>query len=417
MKCINSQSDINVSRVLRHIWQKDSISRVEIASQLGLDKSTVTKIVSALLEVGIVTESAHGNTGPQGGRKPIYLEITDMFAAVGGVEINSNGYMCCLLNLSGKILFKSEIGLQASSATASTRDCLALFEEAFEHLKNEAARLNIQIIGVGVGVSGIVNSDSGVIMQSIPLEIVSHFPFSQLASVIAGVPVFIENDARCCCYSERTLLHDTGQQNSLFLLIEIRKKNNTRVKANQVSVGMGLVINGKIFKGSEFSAGEFRSLLWSGGQTEQFLAKEENLAELGNLSQNDNFKAGQANLDAKNDPKNESIFQEFARHVAFLVNTLNLETVYIGGIGAEVEESLAKMIHERILYQWPYDNSIECEIKLSSLGQWAVAYGAAGMFIDRFFALPSLSSPSGSGPSILESLTQMGTTGLAGKLV
>ena len=83
MKSINSQSDINVSRILRLIWQKNGISRIEIAAQLGLDKSTVTKIVSALLDVGIVHEFAHGITGPQGGRKPIYLEISEAFAVVG----------------------------------------------------------------------------------------------------------------------------------------------------------------------------------------------------------------------------------------------------------------------------------------------------------------------------------------------
>ena len=46
MKSINAPSDINVSRILRLVWQKRGISRIEIASQLGIDKSTVTKIVS-----------------------------------------------------------------------------------------------------------------------------------------------------------------------------------------------------------------------------------------------------------------------------------------------------------------------------------------------------------------------------------
>lgn len=397
MKSINSQSDINVSRILRLIWQKNGISRIEIAAQLGLDKSTVTKIVSSLLNVGIVTEFAHGITGPQGGRKPIYLEITENFAAVGGVEINAEGFVCCLLNLPGKILFEYKEVVQSD-------DCMTVFQRAYEVLKSEADKRDINLIGVGVGVSGIVNSDSGVIMQSIPLEITSHFPFSQMASVIAGVPVFIENDARCCCYSERTLIHDTGYQNSMFILIEIRKKDSPIINANQISVGIGLVINGRIFKGSEFSAGEFRSMIWAGSQTNQFKSTIENLDDLGNVS-----------LDGTE--STETIFQEFSKHVAFLVNTLNLETVYVGGVDPEIEDSLAKMIYDRIMFQWPYDNSSICEVKLSSLGHLAVAYGAAGMFIDRFFALPSLSSPSGSGPSILESLFQVGSTGLAGKLV
>ena len=72
---------------------------------------------------------------------------------------------------------------------------------------------------------------------------------------------------------------------------------------------------------------------------------------------------------------------------------------------------------KRIKLQWPYDSNHDVDVRLSSLGNLAVAYGAAGMFVDRFFALPSLSTPSGSGPSILESLSQVGVTGHAGKLI
>lgn len=283
-------------------------------------------------------------------------------------------------------------------------DCMEIFSRAYKILKEEAQKLEINFIGIGVGVSGIINSDSGVIMQSIPFEITSPFPFSQTASVQAGMPVFIENDARCGCYSERTLLHDMGPQNSLFILIELRQKNGNLIESKYLSVGAGLVINGKIFKGTGFSAGEFRSMLWTDGQQKQFFAEKENLEDFGAIS--------------KDDAKTEdSIFYELAKHIAFLTNTLNLETVYIGGLEPTVEEKLAELIRKRIILQWPYDSSHIVDVRLSSLGKLAVAYGAAGMFIDRFFALPSLATPSGSGPSILEALSQVGVTGHAGKLI
>ncbi|HPX47618.1 MAG TPA: MarR family transcriptional regulator, partial [Treponemataceae bacterium] len=50
MKTLNGPGDLNISRVLRLIWQQKGISRIEIAQQLGIDKSTVTKIVSSLEE-------------------------------------------------------------------------------------------------------------------------------------------------------------------------------------------------------------------------------------------------------------------------------------------------------------------------------------------------------------------------------
>ena len=115
MKSINAPSDINVSRILRLVWQKRGISRIEIASQLGIDKSTVTKIVSSLIDMGLISELSEGNTGPQGGRKPIFLEISPSFACVGGVEINSGRYVCCLLDMYGKVLFQYAEAIEPGS--------------------------------------------------------------------------------------------------------------------------------------------------------------------------------------------------------------------------------------------------------------------------------------------------------------
>ena len=93
MKTLNAPGDLNISRVLRLIWQLKGISRIEIAQQLGIDKSTVTKIVSSLEEIGIIRAFAQGNAGPQGGRKPIHLEIVPDFGMAVGFEINTYGFL------------------------------------------------------------------------------------------------------------------------------------------------------------------------------------------------------------------------------------------------------------------------------------------------------------------------------------
>ena len=108
IKGINSPADINVSRILRIIWQHKGISRIEIAAELGIDKSTVTKITATLIDMGLICETSHGTTGPQGGRKPIFLEINGTYAGVGGIEISPERFVCCLLDLHGIVLFKQQ---------------------------------------------------------------------------------------------------------------------------------------------------------------------------------------------------------------------------------------------------------------------------------------------------------------------
>lgn len=70
MRTVNTNT-ANRIRVLRTIWLNEGISRIEIAELLGLDKSTITNIVSALQKKQIITEIAEGVSGPQGGVVPL----------------------------------------------------------------------------------------------------------------------------------------------------------------------------------------------------------------------------------------------------------------------------------------------------------------------------------------------------------
>lgn len=388
MKSINSPADINVSRILRLLWQNKGISRVEIADELGIDKSTVTKITASFTEIGLISELSQGVTGPQGGRRPIFLQITPTFACVGGIEINPERYVCTLLDMHGNILFQYQEQIQPGSNEVDI--CKIVFNRAFEMLLSEAEKQGIPLIGIGVGFPALVDSENGVILQSLPLMINEKYDFLKDISKNIDIPVFIENDARCCCYGEQMLSHTIQNQNMAFFLIEYRVYKPTKDSKKNLAVGIGLVINGRIYKGSEGTAGEFRSILWNEGNAGQFFSGEDRLESI-----------DEDNVDV------ESVFFELAQHAAFLVNTLNLDTVFIGGLEKRYSAKVVKLINERIKYQWPYPAIRKYEVKLASLEHISVAYGAAAMFLEQLFSLPSLSSRSGTGPSILQTFTDL----------
>ncbi|AEE17436.1 ROK family transcriptional regulator [Treponema brennaborense] len=388
MKSINSPADINVSRILRLIWQSKGISRIEIANELGIDKSTVTKITASLSSIGLISETSHGVPGPLGGRKPVYLEITNSFACVGGVEINPERFVCCLLDLHGIVLFQYQENVQPH--TYERLRCDGIFFKAFEMIAAEAEMRGIPLIGVGVGVPAMVNSDDGTIIQSVPLMIDDPYRFVESVSEQIDVPVFLENDARCCCYSEKMLSNDRGTGNMLFVLTEYRVLQPKIASKKNLSVGMGIVINGQIYKGNEGSAGEFRSILWESDNAGQFFSGEDRLETI-----------------SFENASMESVFFELARHVAFLVNILNLEVVYIGGIESEFAERIAKIISSRIEFQWPYHQHRKYEVRVASLGHFAVSYGAAAMVVEDLFALPTLASMSGTARSMLETFSNL----------
>jgi len=79
-------------------------------------------------------------------------------------------------------------------------------------------------------------------------------------------------------------------------------------------------------------------------------------------------------------------FRELSRNIAMLVNTFNLDHVFLGGDIERYEGEIQPVLAGEIQSNWPYPGGVHCAIRFSSLGEKAVAYGAAGMVLHRLFA-------------------------------
>lgn len=379
MKQSSSVADVNIFRILRFIWQHKDASRINIAKGLGLDKSTVSKIMNRLVEAGIVDEAEHGDVGVHGGRRPVFLKIAETFACVGGVEINPERFVCCLLDLNGVVLFQWQEAI--SPKLYKELGCTGVFFKAFELISVAAEKRGVPLAGIGVGIPGMVDSAGERIVQSVSLMIEEPCDVIKEISSHIDVPVYLENDARCCCFAEKLLVNSETMQNILFVLTEYRLVQPKINSRKNLSVGMGLVLNGNMYRGTENSAGEFRSILWDGsvGQFSSLVVSSDTGSDSAhNLPLDDKG----ASLDM--------VFHELACHIAFLVNVLNLDGVYIGGLDNALTEQLVALVHERTEFQWPYGIPRSYQIKSASLGQFAVSYGAAAMVLEDFFSLPSL---------------------------
>jgi len=98
----------------------------------------------------------------------------------------------------------------------------------------------------------------------------------------------------------------------------------------------------------------------------------------------------QAKLFLQDDEVDRLIGREVAFHVAFLITTLNLEKVVIGGPVELIADEMIAEIRQRIIDNWAYPEPIRCDFAVSRLGDKAVAYGAAGMFLEHLFTVPSV---------------------------
>ena len=366
MPNLANTNTVNVPRILRAVWLNKGISRIEISRMLDIDKSTVTNIITKLIKAGIIKSLAEGKASPVGGRKPIHLSINNDFGAILGFEIQPDSYKAVILNLEGEILNTKfgEISIQKNNFVSEIINLIKKFNK----------EINLPLVGIGLGLSGIINSDSGIIHKSIPLGISSDFNFYQEISSKIDIPIFIENDAKCCAWGELSTHKDESLKNFASLLIEYRESEVIKKGLGGIAVGLGIVIDGKVYYGSNYSAGEFKSAFTSPTSVNQFsLSKEEII----------------------NITKDKKIFLKFinelAKNIALFVNTLSLDHLFFGGTKTEFQDEIIPAFKKAIEDNWSYENQINCTIKESTQHDLAVAYGAGGMILERIFSIPSAS--------------------------
>jgi len=102
----NFQKNANTSLVSQLIWKSPGISRVDIARELSLYRSTVTNIISALIDNDVVYEGEEGSGMSRGGRKPIILRLNEKFGCVIGFDIQPSHFRAVILDISGALLFQ-----------------------------------------------------------------------------------------------------------------------------------------------------------------------------------------------------------------------------------------------------------------------------------------------------------------------
>ncbi len=289
------------------------------------------------------------------------------YGCVVGLEIQTERYTAVAVDLDGKVLYSRSEPMKAEGKQLPSV-FLDIMSEVSLDLENRA----LEPLGIGVGVSGIVDSANGVIQQSLPLGISLPVDFTASGARLLGKPLCIDNDANCCCWAELVRNRGNRPREFLFLLGEFRKERVGDVNGGGVSVGLGLVIGGRVHLGANSSAGEFRSVFRTAETRSQFSLPDETMSA------------------AMND---QSAFREVAReigrNVALLVNTLDLSHVFIGGSVEKFRSILIPVIDEEVQKNWPYGKK-SLQIELSELGDLIVAYGAASMFLERLFSLPEI---------------------------
>lgn len=230
---------VNRRILLSIVSDRQPISRSEIAKISGLNKATISTITGELLRDSCIIEEASGRTTPIGGKPPTPLRLNSLRFGLFGLDIRSDETILALSDFNNRLIARLsfETGNDAPSF-------LAKIGKEITKLRSKHSEF-IEFPGIGVSLPGLVDNHSGKFLTSVVLSW-RDVPVVHLLGKATGLPVVIDNSARCAALAE--IWHGKAQYTHLRNLLYVG-----------VSTGLacGVVIDGALYRGGNNTAGQF----------------------------------------------------------------------------------------------------------------------------------------------------------------
>jgi predicted NBD/HSP70 family sugar kinase len=232
----------NLAVVLRYVRGHAPCSRADIAAATGLNKATVSSLVTDLLERRLVRET--GLTENRIGRPATMLVLDGSSYAAIGLEVNADYLTAVALDLAGTRLLswrRSFAGLNVSPGKAVAA-VTALARRALAKVTKESR----SVLGMTVGVPGLVDP-AGVVRVAPNLGWHEVDLRGQLASALGdppdAFPVSVDNDANLAATAEHRWGAYAGTPNLAYL-------------TGAVGIGAGVITDGRLLRGAHGFTGE-----------------------------------------------------------------------------------------------------------------------------------------------------------------
>lgn len=209
--------------------------RVQIARELGVSPATITTLTSDLIEAGLLHETITEREGEQmRGRPPVALGVRPEAHLVAGMKLSDREHTAVIVDFAGNLIASETMPSTPGLLALETQ--LAATEALLDRVCASAGIPRAALSAVGLGVPGFVDSAHGRVHWS-PILVGRNVALAAAARHRLGLPVHIDNDANLVTLAE--LWFGAGRTLADFAVVTIEH-----------GVGMGLVINHRIWRGA-----------------------------------------------------------------------------------------------------------------------------------------------------------------------
>lgn len=380
-------------RIIQLLYLEGNKSIPDIGRSTGMSIPTITRTITELIDEGLVLDNGIGSS--IGGRRPNLYLLNAEARYVLGIDMGRFSTRIAILNLNRQIVTSEGIIVAELEHDETIIDKIYL---KVKELISNAGIDSKKLIGIGVAFPGLIDAKTGM---SQTYKNFSDRPLSKFFEDKFDLPVFVENDARVMALGESYFGLAQGKENVLCLKIS-------------AGIGMGMILNGKLYRGNSGFAGEFGHLevepegklcicgkrgcleTVASGSAIALRAKKDMtkgmVSVLGKLSDEkpDRIDAEMVVQAAQLEDQYSigllsEMGEQLGKGIAVLINIFNPEMIIIGGkigvAGNYIIDPLQLSLNKYAISRIKRD----CQIVTSKLHEKAALLGAFALVIDKIF--------------------------------
>ena len=369
--------------IFKFLDQTESASINEISKEINISVPKTTSLITELIEEGLISD--YGKFDSTGGRKANLYGLIGDAGFILGVDVKKYYINIGLLNFKKQLINqKSRIAFKLDNTAESLNQLIQIIQNFIK----EVGIKKDKILSLGINLSGRINHTKGYSYTFFHFQ---EEPLSEIIQEKIGIKTYLENDSRAMAFGEFCNGEVNTEKNVLFVNLDY-------------GIGLGILIDGKVYYGKSGFSGEFghipffnneiichcgkKGCLETEASGNALLRKFKEKIKLGSTSSvlKKNKKVEDISLtDLILAAQNEDVLiiellaelgENLGKGLAVLINVFNPELIIIGGTLSETGEYLKLPIKSSInKYSLSLVNA-DTELKLSKLGEKAGIIGA-----------------------------------------
>lgn len=226
---------IKKNRILREIFRRGQCSRLELARRLNINASMVGKYVEQFTAEGLLCEVEA--TPLRRGRAPVPLRLNRERGCFLGLDFEALRARVVLTGFDGEVLHQQETPFRANVSRAG------VLKRIVELTEQAAAAAETPLLAISIAAPGQLDAQQGTIVDYVHLRNFSNVPLRAHFEARFDVPVHVEDNVRALTLAEMLRGAGRGHRNLLCLVA-------------RSGVGLGIVIDGRLYAGNLAMAGD-----------------------------------------------------------------------------------------------------------------------------------------------------------------